>query len=135
MKIGDAGDRAPGKIVDLDPMQQMVSTIFGLRMRLIGNGDEDIFTGNFVPAPFTDILFTRDGGPGSLYQSVLTGDEGGPPTWSKALGDLPCSSANPLNNPPHLASALVNFDILKTIHREHIGKKNNSPEELSVNGV
>ena len=66
MKIGDAGDRAPGKIVDLDPMQQMVSTIFGLRMRLIGDEVEDIFTGNFVPAPFTDIWFTRGGGPGQL---------------------------------------------------------------------
>jgi hypothetical protein len=90
MKIGDAGDRAPAKIVDLDPMQQMVSTIFGLQLRLIGgNGDEDIFTGNFAPAPFTDIWFTRGGGPGSLYQSVLAGDDGGPPTWSKALGDSP----------------------------------------------
>jgi hypothetical protein len=90
MKIGDTADRAPGKIVDLDPMQQMVSTIFGLRMRLISSdGDEDIFTGNFVPAPFTDIWFTRGGGPGSVYQSILTGDNGGSPAWSKSLVDSP----------------------------------------------
>jgi hypothetical protein len=90
MKIGDAADRAPGKIVDLDPMQQMVSTIFGLQMRLIGTeGDENIFTGHFAPAPFTDIWFTRGGGPGSVYQSILTGNNGGPPAWSRSLADSP----------------------------------------------
>jgi hypothetical protein len=89
MKIGDAADRVPGKIVDLDPMQQMASTIFGLRMRLISQDGEDIFTGNFVPAPFTDLWFTRGGGPGSVYQSILNGDDGGPLTWSKYLAGSP----------------------------------------------
>jgi hypothetical protein len=88
MRIGDATDRAPAKLVDLDPMQQMVSTIFGLRVRLVSpDGGTDIFGGEFAPAPFTDIWFTRGGGPGSLYQSILTGEGGGPPVWSESLMD------------------------------------------------
>jgi hypothetical protein len=35
MSLVDAGDRAPAKLVDLDPQQQMVSTIFGLQLRLV----------------------------------------------------------------------------------------------------
>ena len=88
MTLENAADRPAGKLVDLDPMQQMVSMIFGLRMRLTANG-EDVFTADFAAAPFADIWFTRGGGPGSLYQSVLIGAEGGGPRWSKSLAGSP----------------------------------------------
>ena len=69
-------DRASAKIVDLDPEQQMVSTIFGLRLKLLSGDGSVVFAGEFVPAPFADIWIRfPTGGPdsyyGAAYQSVI----------------------------------------------------------------
>lgn len=82
MQIMGANARVAGKLVDLDPQQQMVSQIWGMLVRLT-NGATDLFSGSFAPAPFTD-MWNRAQGAGSsgdigasaVYQSVI-----GPVTW------------------------------------------------------
>ena len=88
MAIADANTRVAGKIVDLDPQQQMVSQIWGLIVRLT-DGSSDYFAGSFDVASFSDIWFGRAQGPGaggdsgasSFYQSVI-----GPVTWGDTSG-------------------------------------------------
>lgn len=69
--------RPPGKMVDLDPDQQMVSMIFGLKLALVGPQEQILLDVSFEPAPFTDI-WNRDlqgGGDEAAsvaYQSVLS---------------------------------------------------------------
>jgi hypothetical protein len=69
----------PGKMVDLDPEQQMVSEIWGLQVRIADQAGNTLMRGQFEPAPFLDIWdrATRGGGgdttAGAMYQSVLTG--------------------------------------------------------------
>lgn len=76
-------DRAPAKLVDLDPEQQMVSTIFGMRLALRTAQGQPVFAGDFAPAPFADIWVRFPKGQpdsffGAMYQSVITGV-----TWSE----------------------------------------------------
>src|ERR1043165_456860 len=47
--------RNPGKMVDLDPDQQLVSMIFGLEIALIDDAGRVALEGSFHSAPFTDI--------------------------------------------------------------------------------
>jgi hypothetical protein len=80
--IADSDRAAPAKIVDLDPCQQMVSTIFGLEVRIIDAAGVARFRGTYEPAAFFDIWGRA---PGQLsdttacayYQSVLTAVEWG----------------------------------------------------------
>ena len=83
MQIAGANARVAGKLVDLDPQQQMVSQIWGLQVRLT-DGTSDLFSGNFSVAPFADLWFRAQGsgsdmGMSAFYQSVL-----GPVTWAAA---------------------------------------------------
>src|SRR5262245_61607755 len=55
LTLQNAIDRVPGKLVDLDPQQQMVSMIFGMLVRLAGPKAEALFEGNFYPSPFTNL--------------------------------------------------------------------------------
>lgn len=76
MSIEDANSRVAGKIVDLDPQQQMVSMLFGVKVRIVGNG-VIVINGDYEPAAFTNIWFNRstdlsaDAGAGAIYQSVI----------------------------------------------------------------
>jgi hypothetical protein len=78
MALENANDRVFGKLVDLDPQQQMVSQIWGMRLRLTDSKEPALFTGDFEPAAFTN-LWTRqqkasdpmDQMYGAVYQSVL----------------------------------------------------------------
>jgi Ferritin-like len=68
---------APAKLVDLDPEQQMVSTIFGMRLTLRAAAGRAALAGDFTPAPFTDLWARFPAGApssffGAAYQSVLT---------------------------------------------------------------
>jgi len=82
MQIIGANTRVAGKLVDLDPQQQMVSQIWGMFVRLT-DGTTDLFSGSFAAAPFTD-MWGRAQGAGTagditasaVYQSVI-----GPVTW------------------------------------------------------
>jgi len=88
MAIADANARVAGKIVDLDPQQQLVSEIWGLVVRLT-DGNADYFSGRFDVASFSDIWWARaqgggaagDTGAGSFWQSVI-----GPVTWGDTSG-------------------------------------------------
>jgi hypothetical protein len=93
--VADSDRRPAGKLVDLDPQQQMVSTIFGLEMRICDPAGETRVIGRFEPAPFTD-LWPRAAGDasatdpplGAFYQSVLTDLE-----WADAARTSPMLSA------------------------------------------
>ncbi|HKR13856.1 MAG TPA: hypothetical protein VJT15_17460 [Pyrinomonadaceae bacterium] len=77
LTLQNATDRAPGKLVDLDPQQQMVSEIFGMQMRLADPKAEALFEGDFSPAAFTNLWQRQQTGPATdqqlcaYYQSVL----------------------------------------------------------------
>lgn len=77
LTLQNATDRAPGKLVDLDPQQQMVSMIFGMQVRLAGPKAEALFEGDFAPAAFTNLWKRQQSGPSTdqqlcaYYQSVL----------------------------------------------------------------
>jgi hypothetical protein len=55
MLVADSDRQAPAKLVDLDPEQQMVSTIFGLEVRICDREGRTLVSGKFVPAAFIDI--------------------------------------------------------------------------------
>lgn len=79
MWIRDADERVAGKLVDLDPEQQMVSQIWGMIVRLhdpdAGETGTELFRGDYVVAPFADLWQRTPGrGAGTLgcqYQSQL----------------------------------------------------------------
>lgn len=77
LTLQNAVDRAPGKLVDLDPQQQMVSMIFGMLVRVASPTSEALFQGNFYPSPFTNLWKRQQQGPATdqdlcaYYQSVL----------------------------------------------------------------
>lgn len=79
LTLQNAVDRAPGKLVDLDPQQQMVSMIFGMQVCVAGPHNEALFEGGFYPAPFTNLWKRQQHGPKTdqqlcaYYQSVLDG--------------------------------------------------------------
>ena len=66
------------KLVDLDPEQQMVSEIWGMKVQLGTPDGSDSFVGDFLVAAFTDIWFRAtaqsaggDAPMGACYQSAL----------------------------------------------------------------
>jgi hypothetical protein len=76
MQISDAGDRVPGKLVDLDSEQQMVSQIWGMRLRLMTADGDVAFSARYVVAPFCEIWIrsashTSDSKFSAVYQSQL----------------------------------------------------------------
>jgi hypothetical protein len=77
MALQNADDRVFGKLVDLDPQQQMVSQIWGMRLRLTDGKSPALFAGEFAPAAFTNLWLRQQTGPktdqkaAALYQSVL----------------------------------------------------------------
>lgn len=77
MEVADNDGRVSAKIADLDPDMQMVSMIFGLEFRIVGNGGETFLRGNFEPTAFTN-LWRRcptEGNLGSqaaMFQSILS---------------------------------------------------------------
>lgn len=77
LTVQNSTERAPGKLVDLDPQQQMVSMIFGMQVRLAGPHAEALFEGEFKPAPFTNLWKRQQTGVKmdqqlcAYYQSVL----------------------------------------------------------------
>lgn len=73
--IIDSNERVAGKIVDLDPMQQGVSELWGLTVRL-ANGSVDIFRGSYNVAAFFDLWTRTTSGGGiptfsAFYQSTI----------------------------------------------------------------
>lgn len=76
--IADADRAVPAKMVDLDPLQQLVSEIWGLEVRIADSDGNTLMRGDFRPAAFIDIWDRSTGGgsgddvtAGATYQSVL----------------------------------------------------------------
>jgi len=75
--LAGADDRVSAKLVDLDPEQQMVSEIWGLRLRLLDSQGRPAWSGRFTVAPFSDIWVRYPPGSpdsffGAVYQSIIT---------------------------------------------------------------
>jgi hypothetical protein len=93
MAMRDSGDRVSAKLVDLDPEQQSVSTIFGLQMRITADDETVLVSGDFESTGIWDMWFRAAGqnsdiGISCVYQSVLTNVTWGDVSKSKALTDL-----------------------------------------------
>lgn len=77
MSLQNADNRAPGKMVDLDPQQQGVSEIWGLQVRLTNGRFRALFEGDFVPAAFINLWQRQQSGVrkdqllAACYTSVL----------------------------------------------------------------
>jgi hypothetical protein len=77
MSVQNATDRAPGKLVDLDPQQQMVSQIWGMQVRVVDHQTQTLLQGEYTPAAFTDLWqrqkygVRQDQQLAASYQSVL----------------------------------------------------------------
>jgi hypothetical protein len=100
--INGAPDRVEGKLVDLDPMQQMVSEIWGFEV-VVGERHGALgFGGRFVPSGFADIWARFPQGQpdsmfGAQYQSVLqdVGFSGG--TESRFVAELAATGQTSLS--------------------------------------
>jgi hypothetical protein len=87
--IADSNQRVAGKLVDLDPEQQVASQIWGMIVRLTADGQTDLFKGPFAVTPFSDIWWARAQGSGAqgdvaasaFYQSII-----GPVQWGDVSG-------------------------------------------------
>ena len=62
--IADSDGAVPAKLVDLDPEQQLVSTIWGLEVRIADDKGGSLMRGTYVPAAFIDIWDRATGGGG-----------------------------------------------------------------------
>jgi hypothetical protein len=77
MALENADDRVFGKLVDLDPQQQMVSQIWGMRLRLTDGVERALFAGDYAPAAFLNLWRRQQHGVqgdqtlAAIYQSVL----------------------------------------------------------------
>jgi hypothetical protein len=76
--VGNSPDLPSGKIVDIDPDWQLASQLYGLAVSLVEpRTGKLVLLGDFEPAPFRDLWFTRGGGAGdsgasAMWQSRLT---------------------------------------------------------------
>jgi hypothetical protein len=90
--LKDAGARASAKLVDLDPQQQGVSMIFGLRLGL-QLGSALAFAGDFRPTPFSGLWARFAEGKGNpkwsaAYQSTIAVDEWGDGQMPQVMREL-----------------------------------------------
>jgi hypothetical protein len=82
----------PGRMVDLDPDQQLTSMIFGVVLELVGSGGVAL-QGAVEPVPFTDIWRRGESGAGDMaasvaYQSVISVSAWGELSASEFLQQL-----------------------------------------------
>ena len=102
MALENADDRVFGKLVDLDPQQQMVSQIWGMQLRLDGGGQKALFAGDFVPVAFMNLWQRQQAGVpldqklSAIYQSVLSNVVWQSEAKSKVLEALRAASAQGL---------------------------------------
>lgn len=79
--VADDNGRVPAKLVDLDSEQQLVSEIWGLRVRISDGQGNTLLAGDFEPAAFMDI-WDRGLSAGS------GGDANGAAMWQSVLANL-----------------------------------------------
>ncbi len=123
-RVADSDSRAPAKLVDLDPEQQLVSEIWGLQVRIADANGNTLLCGNFEPAAFTDIwdrATASAGGDtiaGAMYQSVLSGLEWGDVSSSAFLTQL---NAGPNEVVPGVRFMTIRSDKLDKYAQPNIG--------------
>jgi hypothetical protein len=94
MALENADDRVFGKLVDLDPQQQAVSQIWGMRLRLTDGKERALFAGEFRPAAFINLWRRQQTGVfldqrlAAVFQSVLEGVEWRGTAYSAVLDAL-----------------------------------------------
>ena len=99
MSLQNAANRAPGKLVDLDPQQQMVSQIWGMQVRLVSPKGEALLIGEYKPAAFINLWLRQQKGVlmdqklAACYQSVLEGVTWGNVSTSPLLQRLQKATA------------------------------------------
>jgi hypothetical protein len=91
--LADSDRETAGKLVDLDPQQQLVSQIWGMDVRVTTADGATLLRGRFEPAALTDLWDRWPGAAGdvpagAMYQSVLTGLEWGAVDGSPVLAAL-----------------------------------------------
>jgi hypothetical protein len=100
--VADSDTQVCGKLVDLDPEQQLVSQIWGLQVRICDRDGSTLLRGDFEPVAFMDIWDRAtggghgDSGAGAMYQSVLTNLEWGDVSGSDFLTKLKASAGDGL---------------------------------------
>src|SRR5271166_21596 len=102
MAVQNADRTAPGKLVDLDPQQQMVSEIWGMQVRLVNAGLATVMQGEFRPAAFVNLWqkqvtgVRRDQQLAACYQSVHEGVEWSAGSGSELLDAIAAASESSL---------------------------------------
>ena len=93
--VADSDRLPPAKIVDLDPEQQLVSTIWGLELRICDANGTNLLRAPFAPAAFMDIWGRAivsppgsDNSAAAMFQSILHDLEWGPVSGSPFLTAL-----------------------------------------------
>jgi hypothetical protein len=99
--VADSDRQVAAKLVDMDPEQQLVSTIWGMEVRIATAAGETLLRGRYVPAAFMDIWDRAasgggDVGAGAMYQSVLTDLEWGDLSASRFLQELRAAASDGL---------------------------------------
>ena len=99
--IADSDRAAPAKLVDLDPQQQMVSTIWGLEVRICDPSGATLVRGSFDPAAFADLWHRavepgEDMALGAMFQSTLSNLEWADVSGSQFLTELRAAAADGL---------------------------------------
>lgn len=98
--IADSDAKAPAKLVDLDPEQQLVSEIWGLQVRIADANGNTLLRGDYDPAAFIDIWDRAtvsaggDADAGAMYQSILTNLQWGDVSASPFLRALQAAAAD-----------------------------------------
>ncbi|GGK73047.1 ferritin-like domain-containing protein [Mangrovihabitans endophyticus] len=98
-RVADDDLRVNAKFADLDPENQMVPEIWGLRLRLLDVTGREALRADFRPAAMDDMwirakLPSGRGDPAATYQSVLTGVRWAPTLNSPALRALRDATAD-----------------------------------------
>lgn len=97
--VADSDGSVPAKMADLDSEQQLVSEIWGLKVRIADNKGNSLLTGDFEPMAFIDIwdrALKSDGGDviaGAMWQSVLQNLQWGDVAASPFLAALQQAAA------------------------------------------
>jgi hypothetical protein len=102
--VADSDGRVPGKLVDLDSEQQLVSEIWGLQVRIADADGHTLLRSDFEPAAFIDIWDRAVGSAGNsgdvdagaMYQSVLQNLQWGDVSGSTFLTKLQTAAADGL---------------------------------------
>ena len=102
--FGSANQGSNGKIVDLDPEQQMVSEIWGQKVQLGVTGQPNSVEGKYDVAAFTDIWIRAVGNTsgsdapmGASFQSVITSPQWSDSISSRFLKELKAASPDKLS--------------------------------------